>query len=69
MQVTTIEGIVRNGQIYLTEEVKLPEAAKVYVVVPNFQQQTARIMSPRLVNKEKLKDFEREIIEIDDDKI
>lgn len=69
MQVTTIEGIVKNGQIHLTEDIKLPEAAKVYVVVPNLEKRTARIMSPRLVNKSKLKDFEREIIEIEDDEI
>jgi hypothetical protein len=69
MQVTTIEGIVRNGQIHLTEEVKLPESAKVYVVVPNLEKRTAKIMSPRLVDKSKLKDFEREIIEIEDDEI
>ncbi len=69
MQVTTIEGIVENGQIRLTENVKLPESAKVYVVVPNLEKRTAKIMSPRVVDKEKLKDFEREIIEIEDDEI
>jgi len=67
MQVTTIQGIVKNGQIQLTEDVKLPEAATVYVVVPNLEKGTARIMSPRLVDKGKLNDFEREIIEIEDD--
>jgi hypothetical protein len=30
MQVTTIQGIVKNGQIQLPENVKLPEMAKVY---------------------------------------
>lgn len=69
MQVTTIEGIVRNGRIHLSEEVKLPESAKVYVVVPNLQNQTARIMSPRLADNSKIIDFEREIIEIDNDQI
>lgn len=69
MQVATFEGIVENGQIRLTEDVKLPESAKVYVVVPNLEKRTAKIMSPRLVDKEKLKDFEREIIEIEDDEI
>ena len=69
MLVTTIEGIVKNGQIQLTERVNLPESAKVYVIVPDFQRQTARIMSPRRVDKERLKDFEREIIEIEDGKI
>ena len=69
MQVTTIEGIVKNGKIQLTEDVKLPESARVYVVVPNFQNRAARIMSPRVVDKSKLKDFEREIVEIDKDEI
>lgn len=69
MQTTTIEGIVKNGRIHLSEKIELPESAKVYVVVPNFERQRARIMSPRLVDKERMKDFEREIIEIDDDQI
>lgn len=69
MQVTTIEGIVKNGQIQLSEDVELPESAKVYVVVPNMEWRTARIMSPRLVDKERIKDFKREIIEIEDDAI
>ncbi|HEY0459252.1 MAG TPA: hypothetical protein VGC97_08970 [Pyrinomonadaceae bacterium] len=69
MQITTIEGIVKNGQIHLTEDIKLPESTKVYVVVPNLERRTARIMSPRLVDKTRLKDFEREIIEIEDDEI
>lgn len=68
MQVTAIEGIVRNGQIQLSEDVKLPESARVYVVVPDFRG-SARILSPRLVDKKKLKDFQREIIEIEDDEI
>ena len=69
MQVTTFEGIIKNGQVQLTEDVKLPESAKVYVVVPNVERKTARIMSPRLVDKKRLKDFEREIIVIEDDEI
>lgn len=69
MQITTIEGIVKDGQIQLTEDIKLPESAKVYVVVPNLEKRTAKIMSPRLVDKSKLKDFEREIIEIKDEEI
>ena len=69
MRVTTIQGTVKNGQIHLSEDIKLPEAATVYVVVPNFEKRTARIMSPRLVDKERLKDFQREIIEIVDDEI
>lgn len=69
MQVTTIQGIVKNGQIQLSEDVKLPEMTEVYVVVPKIEQSTARIMSPRVKDKEKLKDFKREIIEVEDDEI
>ena len=69
MQITTIEGIVENGQIRLTEKIKLPEMTKVFVVVPNFERTSAQIMSPHLVDKDRIKDFEREIIEIEDDEI
>ncbi len=67
MQVTTIEGIVKNGQIHLTEEVKLPESAKVYVVVPALEKKRVRIMSPRLVNKSDAKRFVKTVE--DDDEI
>ncbi len=69
MQVTTIQGIVKNGQIHLSEDVHLPEMTEVFVIVPKFEQRKARIMSPRLKDKEKLKDFKREIIEIKNDEI
>ena len=69
MQVTTIKGIVKNGQIQLSEDVKLPESATVYVVVPNLEKRRAKIMSPRLVDKERFQDFKREIIELEDDEI
>lgn len=69
MSVTTIEGVVKDGKIVLTEDFSLPESARVYVVVPNLPSRRARIMSPRLVDKTKLKDFEREIIELDNDQV
>ena len=69
MQITTIQGIVKNGQIHLSEDVKLPEMTEVVVIVPNLEKRRAKIMSPRLKDKEKLKDFKREIIEIEDDEI
>ena len=65
MQVTTIQGIVKNGQIHLSEDVKLPEATTVYVVVPNLEKRTVRIMSPRLANKA---DADRFVKTIKDDK-
>lgn len=65
MQVTTVEGIVKNGQIQLTEDVKLPEMTKVYVVIPP-NESVKKIMSPRLVNKTDAKYFEK-IVEVDAD--
>lgn len=61
MQITTIQGIVKNGQIQLTEDYELPEAAEVYVVIPKMEKRKAKIMSPRLVNKGDAKLFERTI--------
>lgn len=64
MQVTTIQGIVKNGQIQLSEDVKLPEMTEVYVVVPKMESRRARIMSPRLVNNS---DAEKFVKTIEDD--
>lgn len=64
MQVTTIQGIVKNGQIQLSEDVNLPEMTEVYVVVPKMESRKARIMSPRLVNKS---DAEKFVKTIEDD--
>ena len=37
MPVTTFQGTVENGQVRLADDVRLPEQAKVYVVVPDFE--------------------------------
>ena len=37
MPVTTFQGTVENGQVRLAGDVHLPENAKVYVVVPEFE--------------------------------
>ena len=37
MPVTTFQGTVENGQVRLSADVRLPEKAKVYVVVPDFE--------------------------------
>jgi len=42
MSVTTFQGIVDNGQVRLAADVHLPENAKVYVVVPDFEQNVGR---------------------------
>jgi hypothetical protein len=64
MSVTTIEGVVENGQIRLPARVRLPEKAKVYVVVPDSEVTFfAYIGSPRLVHSEKASDFEKVVVE------
>ena len=58
MGVTTFEGIVENGQIRLPAAVRLPERAKVYVVIPDVEVETvAYLGSPRLVHPEQAADF------------
>ena len=64
MRVTTLEGIVENGQIRLPAAVRLPERAKVYVIIPDVEVQTvAYIGSPRLAHPEQAADFRKEVIE------
>ena len=64
MGVRTFEGIVEQGQIRLPANVRLPEKAKVYVVIPDIEVQTvAYIGSPRLVHPEQAVDFKKELIE------
>jgi hypothetical protein len=68
MQVTTIQGIVKNGQIHLSEDVKLPEMTQVYVVIPPTQN-IKKIMSPRLENKADAKRFVKTVEEDVDDEL
>ncbi len=64
MSVRTFEGIVEQGQIRLPATVHLPEKAKVYVVIPDIEVQTAAVIgSPRLVHPEQAVDFKKEVIE------
>ncbi len=63
MEVLTIEGIVDNGQIKLTSDVRLPEHTKVYIVVPDMKiEQTVHLFSPRLKNPGQVDDFKMEFI-------
>ena len=63
MSVVTIEGIVKDGQIRLKSDIRLPENTKVYVVVPDMQvEQVVRILSPRLAHPEQAADFKMEIV-------
>jgi hypothetical protein len=64
MKVMTYEGRIENGQVRLSEPVRLPEKAKVYVVVPEAGEVTrVRIASPRLVHPEQAADFVMEVTE------
>ena len=38
MSVTTFQGTVENGQVRLPADVERPEKAKIYVVVPDLEQ-------------------------------
>ena len=64
MSVVALEGIVERGQIRLRDAVNLPDRARVYVIVPDFQiERTAHIASPRLKHPEEAVDFRMEVVE------
>jgi hypothetical protein len=64
MSVTTIEAIVENGQIRLPSSVRLPERAKVYVLIPDVKMPpSSYIGSPRLAHPEQAADFQKEVVE------
>jgi len=64
MSVTTIEAVVENGQIRLPSSVRLPERAKVYVLIPDVEvQPTFYVGSPRLARPEQAADFQKEVVE------
>lgn len=66
MKVATFEAIVENGQIRLPPSVRLPEKAKVYVVIPGIEAPSAAFIgSPRLARPEQASDFQKEVIEGD----
>lgn len=62
MSVTTLEGVVRNGQIRLNDPVRLPESAAVYVVIPSEDFRPAAYLGgPRLAYPEQAGDFEKQV--------
>lgn len=65
--VMTFEGTVENGQIQLHGDVKLPEHAKVYVVVPGgATPQVARMPSVRLANPDDYIHFEKRVMSLEE---
>ena len=54
MALTTYEGVVERGKIRLKAGVRLPENAKVYVIVPEMQaekKKTVHVPTPRLAHR------------------
>ncbi|HVE72491.1 MAG TPA: hypothetical protein VNI54_14095 [Thermoanaerobaculia bacterium] len=67
MKVLTFEAIVERGEVKLPGTVRLPEHAKVYVVVPGVENlPPSRIETPRLLRPEQVSDFAMEILEGED---
>ena len=63
MKVTTLAGTVENGQIRLPDNVRLPEKATVYVVIPGLELSAgAYLASPRLVHPEQAADFTKTVV-------
>lgn len=68
--VTTLEGIVENGQIKLPRNTNLPECARVYVVIPGLESSPAiRIVSPRLAHPEQVVEFIMQVEDASDDRV
>jgi hypothetical protein len=63
MSVAVFEGVIEGGRIRLIEEVRLPDHARVYVVVPEVAEPVARVASPRLARREQAADFKLEVVE------
>lgn len=66
MAVTTYEGVVENGKIRLKAGVKLPENAKVYVVVTSEKigkKKLVQMLTPHLAHREQAVDFRMTVTE------
>ncbi|HEX8098565.1 MAG TPA: hypothetical protein VF507_11030 [Pyrinomonadaceae bacterium] len=64
MSAATFEGVVEQGRIKLSADVRLPDGTKVYIVVPDIEIEEAgvRLHSPRLAHPEQAADFEMEVV-------
>ncbi len=64
MGIVTIEGVVEGDHIRIRGNVRLPDKARVYIILPDVQvEQVARISSPRLACPEQVVDFILEVLE------
>jgi hypothetical protein len=68
MAISTFEGVVKDGQIRLRDNVQLPEDTEVYVVIPDFAPLLrACVHSPLLVRPEQAADFVKQVVKATDD--
>jgi hypothetical protein len=60
-----LEGVVEQGQVKLTSDVRLPDGTKVYLVIPDLEldMQGVHLRSPRLAHPEQVADFDMEVVE------
>ena len=64
MEVETYVATVENGQIKLPDLVRLPEHARVFVIVPNGVESTRyHVGSPRLAHPTQAAGFVKEVAE------
>jgi len=70
MSVTTYEGVVEKGKIRLKAGVKLPENAKIYVIVTDItidvkisRKKAVQLLSPHLVHREQAARFKMTVTE------
>ncbi len=64
MSVLTLEGIVESGRIRLMSSLRLPEKARVFVVIPEMSENpVAYVHTPHLRHPEQIIDFRLDITE------
>jgi hypothetical protein len=63
MALTTYEGVVEKGKIRLKTGVRLPENAKVYVIVPDTlpEKRAVRVRTPRLTQRKQAGEFKMKV--------
>ncbi len=68
MKGTTYEATVRDGCVVLPEDAHIPDNTRVYVVVPASNvAERVRMMSPRLVHRDDVRDFTMQVEREGDD--
>lgn len=62
-KLATYEGVFERGHVTLPPDADIPEKTRVYVLVPDTDaKHVPRVYSPRLVNREQAKDFDKLVI-------